>query len=1024
MYGKNLVLWWCMIPLIVATMRPYRISTSDDKEKYLTESYNGVASTMENENGIITHDSSENCNRGNNKNNIPCIRLCCPFGRYLINGTCIAKEGEFIFLPNMNGYVINSLQNETKKIEQFLLVVEDPCQKPRYRGKRSLINVPFAPPLFEYDSYFINSNNSTLFANGSLYIPGFNTIDKSYCLAVVEQDVMSAKVCNKYKLPPPTRPRKNIFAYYKKKRSVRSTNENCNSSEDKNNFSTNISSGNIENNIFLSKICDNITYIRLCCPYGSYLFNGKCIAKQGNFIFLQNIKGYINDSLQTESKKVDKFLLVVHDPCPETGYYLFETNKTLLLMNGSLYVQFSNIKVESFCLVVVEQRVFAKVCFKITKKIMNRTINYDKSTTQISTNENSEKIKGKSESMSDDSSKNFNGPINKSSIKAVANKMCDNITCIQLCCPFGSRLINGECIAEQSDFIFLSMNGYINDSLQNKNKRVDEPFLLVVHDPCQETGNYLFNTYEIKFLINGSLYLHDYNTTVERTAYCLALVEQNIFAAKVCVEITREIMNKFINPNQNANQSNTNLKRKNSENNSTLQNSSTNFNSDNNENNIHSYKTCDDISYLKLCYSFGNRLFQKKCIAKHDNLTLKDVYKLNYRFENVYAYTNWSQKSVNEQFLFIIDNPCRETGYQFKADEDISLYANGSLYLHDDNEIINSTSYCFAGIENKFTMFVVCPEKTSKLFLEIQNTQFLGNSIIVKYYALVPMLLSLMMFIVYSIVSELRNIYGSIVHRYSGLLFVGHAIQLMDMIIGKDAMGYTACVTSGYVKYYCFLGSWCWLNVMCFDMWLAFRQLRLSQGNVKQQEKRKLIMYSVYAWGSPFIIVITCGIMNTIPVLINPTRPQFGVNGCWFQGKAYLWNFQAVVVISIISSICFSIRTARKIAHYEKDIANRLRDSDGRRYNDKKKWFNLYLEVTRVLFIVVCIKSFMYIIKEVYTEKSFVAWYTLCALEIIQHFCIFIIFVWKKKIKQLLLKRLGCYNWYTFLETQQATLSS
>ncbi|XP_072748805.1 uncharacterized protein [Anoplolepis gracilipes] len=762
MYGTNLMLWWCMIPLIVATMRPYRISTSDDKKKYSTESYNGIASTMENENGIITHDSSENCNRGNNKNNIPRIRLCCPFGRYLINGTCIAKEGEFIFLPNMNGYVTNSLQNETKKIEQFLLVVEDPCQK---NGDILLYE--------DINSYFINSYNSTLFVNGSLYVPGYNVIEKSYCLAIVEENVFAAKVCVK-NYRPSSSPTHSPYVGRKRchnknairKRNHRSTNKNFNRSKNKNNCTSHDSLQDFNRNDSINpyEMCDSITCIRLCCPYGSYLFYGECIEKQDNFIYLQNI------------------------------------------------------------------------------------------------------------------------------------------------------------------------NGYINDSLQIKNKKVDELFLLVVHDPCPENGYYLFYTFKTKFLINGALYLRDYNTIIETNAYCIAVVEQNIFAAKVCVGIAGEIMNKIIIPSKNANQSNTNeiLERIKRKDNFTSHDFSTNFNSDNNENNINSYETCDNISYIKLCYPFGNRLFQRKCIAKHDNLTLQDVYKFNYRFENVYAYTNWSQKSVNEQFLFIIDNPCRETGYQFKADKDILLYANGSLYLHDDNEIINSTSYCFGKAKNEFIVkFAVCNKAIN-----------LPNTLISIYYSLVPMLLSLIIFIVYSIVYELRNIYGFIVHKYSGLQVAGRAIELMDIIIGKNVMSNSGlCVASAYVKYYFFLGSWFWLNVMCFDMWLAFRQMRLSSQRNEEQERRKLIRYSVFAWGSPFMLAIIYSIINFIPVPEDYTRlVKIGVNGCRFYGIAYLLYFQAIVVISVISSICLSICTARKIVHYERNIANiySFRNLDGR-YNDEKQ---------------------------------------------------------------------------------------
>ncbi|XP_072748829.1 probable G-protein coupled receptor Mth-like 10 isoform X2 [Anoplolepis gracilipes] len=217
------------------------------------------------------------------------------------------------------------------------------------------------------------------------------------------------------------------------------------------------------------------------------------------------------------------------------------------------------------------------------------------------------------------------------------------------------------------------------------------------------------------------------------------------------------------------------------------------------------------------------------------------------------------------------------------------------------------------------------------------------------------------------------------------------------------------CCPLAFFKYYAFLGSYFWLNVFNFDIWRTFRQFRPLETNAKRQEKKKLIMYSLYAYGGPFILVIFCGIMEFVPGLPkNLTRPEFDIGECWFHdGMANLLYFYVIILISVISNVCLSICTARKIAHYEKDDTYHLKNSESGRYNDNKQWFKLTVKLTKVLFIINCIKSYVLIISAMYEDKALTIWYSFVALDFIQHFYIFIIFVCKKNVKQLLLKQFG-----------------
>lgn len=76
------------------------------------------------------------------------------------------------------------------------------------------------------------------------------------------------------------------------------------------------------------------------------------------------------------------------------------------------------------------------------------------------------------------------------------------------------------------------------------------------------------------------------------------------------------------------------------------------------------------------------------------------------------------------------------------------------------------------------------------------------------------------------------------------------------------------------------------------------RGFRSSQGNVKQRERKKFIIYSIYAWGSASILTIICGIMDFVPsVPRNLIRPELGVRSCWLSST---WISTLLLHISVI----------------------------------------------------------------------------------------------------------------------------
>ncbi|XP_029168413.1 probable G-protein coupled receptor Mth-like 10 [Nylanderia fulva] len=195
-------------------------------------------------------------------------------------------------------------------------------------------------------------------------------------------------------------------------------------------------------------------------------------------------------------------------------------------------------------------------------------------------------------------------------------------------------------------------------------------------------------------------------------------------------------------------------------------------------------------------------------------------------------------------------------------------------------------------------------------------------------------------------------------------------------------------------------------------MWCTFRGFSSLQRNVKQQEKRKLIYYTIFAWGCPLMLAILSVSMdilskyNHVPPVL---RPEFYLGQCWFFGNGpYLLYYYVLSSMCVINSVCLSIYTAIKIERFKKESGPCLKDSENKCFNDNKKWFNLYLQLFIMLFILMGIEWLMITASLAESLSIFyILWYGTNFLAIMQSLCVFIIFVCKKRIKRMLFKRFG-----------------
>ncbi|XP_070518974.1 G-protein coupled receptor Mth2-like [Cardiocondyla obscurior] len=400
---------------------------------------------------------------------------------------------------------------------------------------------------------------------------------------------------------------------------------------------------------------------------------------------------------------------------------------------------------------------------------------------------------------------------------------------------------------------------------------------------------------------------------------------------------------------------------------------------------ILSNKACNSITCIQLCCPLGENLNRRGTCVTGQSV---------YFFPRVFTYRNDSNnKTLNELYSITIRDPCviKGIGRRLLDSKEYVFLLNGSLYQINSGKLILPTCYCLAILLRDIYDVIVCTNQTK-----------LPTYISACHLVSLPFLL--FTFVVYSILPELQNMHGYTLRAYVGSLFITYAI----MYFGQQFSGlaeWSYCIPLAYIFNFSFLASFFWLNVTCFDIWWTFRALRLYQ-NVRQN-KKKFCIYSFYAWGITLVLNVICIIMDYFPgIPKNLVRPEICKRKFWYsEDDAKTIYFYIPVGATIIINICFFIATTITLLCQNIRTAHQLRNSESERHNENTQRFKMYLK----LFIVMGISWIMELISWSISIDLVPAavWYLSDITNALQGVIIFIIFVCRKKIKYLLLKRFG-----------------
>ncbi|XP_061383795.1 G-protein coupled receptor Mth2-like isoform X1 [Danaus plexippus] len=278
----------------------------------------------------------------------------------------------------------------------------------------------------------------------------------------------------------------------------------------------------------------------------------------------------------------------------------------------------------------------------------------------------------------------------------------------------------------------------------------------------------------------------------------------------------------------------------------------------------------------------------------------------------------------------------------------------------------------------------------------------------------VPFLLAT--FLVYAFIPDLRNLHGMCLMAYCGGLIVAYPfLAYLKFHTGKIGVEMTGCYTIAFIVYFAFQTSFFWLNVMCYDIWRTFRIGSLSStlhaasgyrggSTNKRRDQRRFLAYGAYAWGVPAVLTaITIGMEFSKEIPDNIITPGFGSQRCWFDDwlSELVYFFTPVFVLVVCNATLFTV-TAYRIRSIRQETAI-LKGSESSR-SDKikmdKQRYGLYLK----LFVVMGVNWTVEVISFAVGGSNWY-WIVVDLCNIALGVYIFFIFVWKKKVRNLIRKK-------------------
>lgn len=226
------------------------------------------------------------------------------------------------------------------------------------------------------------------------------------------------------------------------------------------------------------------------------------------------------------------------------------------------------------------------------------------------------------------------------------------------------------------------------------------------------------------------------------------------------------------------------------------------------------------------------------------------------------------------------------------------LYDTGDFYFHSDDEGNVGA--------------VVC----------VRNAAETKKTVLHVYYAswIISEICLVIAFILCVTLPQFSFMYH-VLPFYIGSLFFSYLMLILRSFTAQPTSA--TCYFYAVTLQFFFLSAFFWLNVLAFDIWrtLSKRQWYLEVFN---RHCHRLVGFSVYAFGLPFVIVVFTIIVDVYNVGSKALQPHF-LENCWFnQDLSKLAFFYGPVAVILAVNIVFFLMTIVGLRKNDKGL---FRDS-------------------------------------------------------------------------------------------------
>ncbi|XP_074038800.1 G-protein coupled receptor Mth2 isoform X4 [Leptinotarsa decemlineata] len=362
----------------------------------------------------------------------------------------------------------------------------------------------------------------------------------------------------------------------------------------------------------------------------------------------------------------------------------------------------------------------------------------------------------------------------------------------------------------------------------------------------------------------------------------------------------------------------------------------------------------------------------------------------------IYDGTTVSGRVKQGDFYLIRGDECSsEKHYRigiYPNESAVLVQTNGSLLVQTFEVFYSPEDYCVEVVGTE-TIAFVCEVPESEV-----------EARVLAYGMIISMPFLLATFLVYALLPE-PNLHRRALMSYVATLLMGY-ILLVSVQLSSEGISDVSCNLLGYLIIFFFTVSFFWMNVMCIDMWLAFRGMR-SFGDRKGAERKRFIIYCCYAWGMPLVDILIIFLLNTYGDQTSSYYPAIGIQRCFVgEGLPNFLYFYLLAMLILIINIVLFILTGFKIHKVQRETSV-LKHSDSKRhaYEDDKQQYKLYVKLLFAMGVNWITEIISWAIGYFWQETPKAVFYFTDFINATYGVFIFFIFVFKRKIWTSLKKR-------------------